>query len=225
MALNRMIQSAPPVLLLLLLGCSDGQALHQVAEADAEPLAQAERADSVGDSILGLPFDEAFARLDAADQLADKTFFREQWTLIDPSANLESSTASKNRLAVSVRLAELVQVHVPDLRDEVRSYLLGLSASRYPFHREAAARAFREASGRLVVDALFARAIDSDQLVSSAALESLRWKFEAAAMSGASATTVEDAQLIARNIGKLCADNRLPRGNYELCRDVVKPRL
>lgn len=205
-------------------GCGDQEAPGQDS-ASGRGHTQSDAPHDLGEtSVLEMSFGDAINRLNVASEVGDWRFLRDQWLLIEPGANLDASTASRNRLALSVRLAELVQVHVPEREGEARRYLMELSVSRFPFQREAAARAMRESTGREAVEALFARAVDGDAVVSAAALDSLRWKYESATMSAADAESVADAQLIERNIGRLCVDTRLPNANLERCREVTQAR-
>jgi hypothetical protein len=214
---------AVAALALMLTGC-DEYRTQPGQDFESTPRAGKSSPDADKKFVVDLAFDDAMVKLDSAARNVDADFLREQWKLVDLSANLDMSVASSNRLAVTTRLAELVQKYVPELEHEALAYLLELSKSRFPSHREFSARAMRESSGEEAVSALFARAVDSDRIVSSAALESLRWKVESAGMSDATDTATSDAQLIERNISALCADARLPRQNVDLCAAVTQPR-
>jgi hypothetical protein len=209
---------------LLISACGERGAPDAGSERKAATIVSAGPSARGDAFILNMDFNEALNRLDTAAERKDAQFFRDQWSQVETRENRGMDMASKSRLALTARLAELVQVHAPGIADDARSYLIELSTSKFASHREAAARAMRESEGRDAVEALFARSIDTDSYVSLAALEALRWKYESAAMHGASAASVEDARLISQNLGRLCSDPRLPDENLRPCKEITQSR-
>ena len=197
---------------------AEGAVPDAVASIDEE---RARRGDAY---VVDLSFEDATRQLDDACNVGDTNYLRDQWQRVRPGDNLGTSVRDGNRLVITAALARCVQKWVPDQETDALEWLLDLSRSNIPAHREAAAFAMRESMGRQAVAALFSAAIDADQRVSRFALESLRWKLESAGMSDARDGAATDAELIARNVGKLCADSRLPRQNVDACAAVTLPR-